>query len=176
MRIISGNRKGRVIIAPRNLPVRPTTDKAKESLFNILHHQETIEGKEVLDLFAGTGNITFEFASRDCGSVTAVDINKNCISFIKRISEKLGFQYVYTIQSDYLKYIKHTTMLFDIIFADPPYSLAELVTIPDIILDHELLKNNGLLIFEHPSSISFTDHPRLADHRNYGRVNFSFFR
>lgn len=176
MRIISGNNKGRQIIAPKNLPVRPTTDFAKESLFNILHNMVLITELDVLDLFAGTGNISYEFGSRDCKSITAVDMNHNCTQFIHQTAVKLNYKNLYIIQADYKAFVKNTNKTWDIIFADPPYNMEGIEEIPKLIFDTQLLKPDGLFILEHDKSIDFAKHTEFFDHRRYGKVNFAFFK
>jgi len=176
VRIISGKNKGRQIIAPKNLPVRPTTDFAKESLFNILHNMVLITELDVLDLFAGTGNISYEFGSRDCKSITAVDMNHNCTQFIHQTAVKLNYKNLYIIQADYKAFVKNTNKTWDIIFADPPYNMEGIEEIPKLIFDTQLLKPDGLFILEHDKSIDFAKHTEFFDHRRYGKVNFAFFK
>lgn len=176
MRIISGKNKGRQIIAPKNLPVRPTTDFAKESLFNILYNKVSLTEIDVLDLFAGTGNISYEFGSRDCKSITAVDINHNCTQFIHQTAVKLNYKNLFIIQADYKAFIKNTNKTWDIIFADPPYNMEGIGEIPKLIFDNQLLNSDGLVILEHNKSIDFVQHTEFFDHRCYGKVNFTFFK
>ncbi len=176
MRIISGNFRGKKIHAPQNLPVRPTTDFAKEGLFNILNNRIDLDRVDVLDLFAGTGNISYEFASREAKSITAIDADKNCIAFIKRTAEELDFDQIRTIHMDVFKMIKKEIGKFDIIFADPPFGLENTEKIPDMILENGLLNENGYLILEHPKEIKFENHPNLVLNRKFGHVNFSFFQ
>ena len=175
MRIISGKNKSRKIVAPTNLPVRPTTDMAKEGLFNILNNYIDFKDLDVLDLFAGTGNISYEFASRESRTITSVDNNRACIRFIRQTAEKLNFKNLFVIQSDFRAFINHTLKKWDLIFADPPYNMANIETIPKIIFEKKLLKNNGWLIIEHNKNIDFSNHPEYYNHRVYGKVNFSFF-
>ena len=175
MRIISGKNRGRKIVAPANLPVRPTTDMAKESLFNILNNHIDFKDLDVLDLFAGTGNISYEFASRESKTITSVDNNHFCTRFIQQTAEKLNYKNLNVIQSDFKAFINHTLKKWDIIFADPPYNMADIETIPKIIFEKKLLNNNGWLIIEHNSNIEFSKYLHYFDHRTYGRVNFSFF-
>lgn len=175
MRIISGKNKGRQIVAPKNLPVRPTTDFAKESLFNILNNLVSLSEADVLDIFAGTGNISYEFASRDCKSITAVDINRNCSKFIQQTAGKLNFENLSVIQSDYRSFINNAYNTWDIIYADPPYDMEGIVNIPQLVFDNQLLNPDGLLIVEHDKNIDFKAHLKFYNHRHYGKVNFTFF-
>lgn len=176
MRIISGKNKGRQIVAPKNLPVRPTTDFAKESLFNILNNLVSFSEVDVLDLFAGTGNISYEFASRDCKTITSVDINRHCTKFIQQTAVNLNFQNLFIIQSNYKSFVNNAYKKWDIIYADPPYDMEEIADIPQLIVDNELLNSEGLFILEHDKSIDFAKHPGFYDHRHYGKVNFTFFK
>ncbi len=175
MRIISGKNRGRKIVAPANLPVRPTTDMAKESLFNILNNHINFEDLDILDLFAGTGNISYEFASRESKTITSVDNNRFCTGFIQQTAEKLNYENLYVIQSDFKAFINHTLKKWDLIFADPPYNMADIETIPKIIFEKKLLKNKGWLIIEHNKNIDFSNQINYYDKRIYGKVNFSFF-
>lgn len=175
MRIISGRCKGHRLSPPSNITARPTTDFAKESLFNVLNNRVDFEAISVLDLFSGTGGISFEFASRESPSVTAVEMNKHHAYFIRKIIADLKFDGINLIQGDVFKYIKSCSAKFDLIFADPPYELPTLDSLPDLIFEHGLLKEDGIFILEHPSRKSFSAHPRFVEHRSYGNVNFSFF-
>ena len=170
MRIISGSHKGRNIIAPGNLHVRPTTD-----IFNILHNQWELKGVEVLDLFSGIGSISYEFASRGAGSVIAVDLNYSCVRFITDTSKKLEFHQIKPIKADVFRFLTKINASFDIIFADPPYDMEGIDKIPDLIFENNLLKSEGNLVIEHPAGIDFSSHPGFDQHRKYSRVNFSFF-
>lgn len=176
MRIISGSHRGRNIIAPSNLPVHPTTDMAKTALFNILNSYFNIEDLNVLDLFAGTGNITYEFASRGCRSVTSVDIEEKCTSFIHSTIEKLNFNNIKIIRNNVFQYLSKTSEKFNLIFADPPYDLAELESIADAVFVNgksEILEAEGWLVIEHSKRNSFKEHPNFYQQRTYGKVNFS---
>jgi 16S rRNA (guanine(966)-N(2))-methyltransferase RsmD len=176
MRIISGKNKGRRITAPKNLPVRPTTDMAKESLFNILNNQIYFDEIDVLDLFAGTGNISYEFASRGAHIIHSVDNNRHCSHFIERTAASLDYDSIHSIQSDYKYFIRHARLKWDVIFADPPYSMREIFQdLPHLIFEHQLLKENGIFVLEHSEAYSYEDHPNFYEHRHYGRVHFSFF-
>lgn len=174
MRIISGKNKGRHIVAPANLPVRPTTDLGKESLFNILNNYFYFDRVNVLDLFAGTGNITYEFASRDALSVIAIDNHHGCTDFIKKTIDKLQYNNVSVIKADVFQFIERCRQTFDIIFADPPYDLDGIEKIPDIVFKNQLLKPDGWLIIEHSKEYDFSQHPYFFEHRKYGKLNFSF--
>ncbi len=176
MRIISGSHKGRNIKAPTNLPVRPTTDLAKESLFNILNNHFDFEDLDVLDLFAGTGNISYEFASRGAKRIVSVENNYRCAEFIRKAAQEFGFNKIITVQrANVFVFLKYPQIPFDLIFADPPYEMEGIDTIPDLVFEQNLLKNGGWLILEHSKANSFKDHPLLLQHRNYGKVNFSIF-
>ncbi len=175
MRIHSGKHKGRRIQPPRNITARPTTDFAKEGLFNVLNNLIDFEEVSVLDLFAGIGSISVELASRGCGNVTAVEMNKVHTSFIRKACHELNIDSVHIVQGDVFRYLKSTSIKFDVVFADPPYQLDNFEKIPDIIFEKELLKEEGIFILEHSGKISFNAHPRFKEHRKYGNVNFSFF-
>lgn len=176
MRIISGRYKRRIISPPNNLPVRPTTDMAKESLFNILVNNIDFSEKTALDLFAGTGNISYEFISRGCMSVTAVDHDFGCAKFINNTAQKLEMNELTVIRLDVTRFIETTTNKYDIIFADPPYKLNNIEEIITSIFKNDLLKSGGWFIVEHESNLDFSELMHFYDHRKYGRVNFSFFR
>ena len=175
MRIISGKYKRRLIKPPKDLPVRPTTDMARESLFNILENKTDFEGKSVLDLFSGTGAVSYEFVSRGCKDVLAVDSNFKCVQFIKKTASEFEMKDLLTIKGDVFKFLSRTKSSFDIIFADPPYDLENLDTIPELVFSNNLLNENGIFILEHPKIYDFSNHPKFVDHRKYGKVNFSFF-
>lgn len=177
MRIISGRYRGKRLIAPKKLPVRPTTDMAKESLFNILNNQFYIEEIKVLDLFAGTGNISFEFASRGANSITAVDSHAGCIKYVSKINEELDFN-IDIIRSDVFQYLKRTVDKFDVIFADPPYNLdlEKFQQIPESVFSNTLLQEDGLLIIEHSPQTNLSDLPNFKEQRKYGSSIFSFFQ
>lgn len=175
MRIISGKYKGRIITPPKNLPVRPTTDMAKESLFNILRNYIDLEDKSVLDLFAGTGNLTFEFVSRGCKNVDSIDKDNGCVKFIKQNIDKLNIENVKVTRLDVFRFLKISKNKYHLIFADPPYSLAGIDTIPSLILSSDILHEEGLLVLEHPKDYDFSSTNGFIEHRKYGSVNFSFF-
>jgi len=175
VRIISGKHARKFILAPTNLPVRPTTDFAKEALFNILSNRFDFEGLQVLDLCTGTGNIAYEFAARGAEQVLGVDMDTKCIRFVDRTAKELGFDSLYTLKSDVVRYLSRTEQRFDIIFADPPYDWESTSKIPGLVFERGLLNPEGWLIVEHPREISFNDHPNLIDTRKYGKVWFSMF-
>ncbi|MEC3908183.1 RsmD family RNA methyltransferase [Tamlana sp. 2201CG12-4] len=176
MRIISGLYKSRKIVAPKNLPVRPTTDMAKESLFNIINNLYYFDEVSVLDLFAGTGNISYEFASRGTEQITSVDQDFGCIRFINQIAEKFEMP-INTIKSDVFKFLEKTSMQVDIIFADPPYGLTneQFAQIPELIFKNNLLLNNGLLVIEHSKHTNLSHINHYAYSKSYGGNTFSFF-
>lgn len=175
MRIISGTYKGRLIKPPKNFRARPTTDFAKENLFNILNNHFDFTELDVLDLFSGTGSISYEFASRECNSVISVDSNFKHHTFIKKTIESLGFKNIKAIKSDAFKYVKSCPKKFDIIFADPPYDLPKMDAIPAFILEQDILKKEGWLIVEHGDKTNFSKNAGFKEMRKYGGVNFSIF-
>lgn len=175
MRIISGKYRGKIIRPPQNFNARPTTDLAKESLFNILVNRYDISDIAVLDLFSGTGSISYEFASRDCPIVHLVEINHKNFAFIMKTIRELGFKQIRATQANVTGFLSTCQTKYDIIFADPPYDLSWLQELPDMVLEHDLLKPGGVFILEHPRSVNFAGHHALKEHRNYGSVNFSFF-
>ena len=175
MRIISGRNKGRNILAPANLPVRPTTDMAKESLFNILGNHIIFSEISALDLFTGTGNIAYELVSRGCKQVTAIDSDFRCIRFVRQVMEKLGYNEIIPVQTDYAAFLSRATNRWDLIFADPPYSMNDIERIPALVWEKGLLNNRGWLVIEHDKYHDFSNLNGFFDHRKYGRVNFSFF-
>ncbi|MBT0608001.1 RsmD family RNA methyltransferase [Aequorivita echinoideorum] len=176
MRIISGTHKGRRLTAPKNLPVRPTTDFAKEALFNILRVRYFFEELSVLDLFSGTGNISFEFASRGVPTITAVDENYACIQFINKISDEFDFPII-PIKSEVSKYLETISGQFDIIFADPPYefNVSQLESIKNVIFEKKLLKEEGILVIEHSKMNDLSNLENFSEARKYGGNMFSFF-
>ena len=174
MRIINGTQRGKIIKVPKGLPVRPTTDFAKEALFNILANKIDIENTSVLDLFSGTGHISLEFASRGSNNVTAVDKNAQCVGFLRTISKELKFD-INTVKSDVFLFLKNCKTSFDLIFADPPYDLDEIPKINEMVFTNRLLKENGILIIEHGPKTNLEHCQGFTQHRKYGNVNFSFF-
>lgn len=176
MRIIGGFCGGRVIRVNAKLPVRPTTDLAKESLFNILGNHKEFDGLKVLDLFSGTGNITYEFASRGAALVDSVDMNNKCIQFIRATALDFKLTQIQPIQANAFQFLKNARLTYDIIFADPPYESEDIETIPLLVFEKNMLNKGGWLIVEHSKSISFEAHPCFFQARKYGKVNFSIFR
>jgi 16S rRNA (guanine966-N2)-methyltransferase len=176
MRIIGGTLRGLRLNPPKNLPVRPTTDLAKEALFNILQNQTDLENIKVLDLFAGTGNITLEFASREAAQVTAIDRSIHCINYIKDTARQHRLEQIKTYKADVFKYLELETEQYDLIFADPPYDLNRIPEIPKIIFEKNLLLPGGMLIVEHQSLQNLSNHPAFSEQRQYGHSAFSFFK
>ena len=175
MRIISGRCGGRTITPPKNLRARPTTDFAKENLFNVLGNLIDFEGIEVLDLFAGTGSISYEFASRGAASVTSVEINAVHYNFIRSTAKTYGFTNLHPVKANVFLYLKSCSKKFDVIFSDAPYDLEGSEQVVDMVLEGDMLKEGGLFIFEHSKSMSFENHPNFKQLRSYGSVQFSFF-
>ena len=176
MRIISGKYRGRSINPPRNLRARPTTDFAKENLFNVLNNLIDFEQTDVLDLFAGTGSISYEFASRGARNVTSVEINAVHYDFIRRTVRELGCDNIFVVKANAFLYLKSCPKQFDLIFSDAPYDLEGSSEVIDLVFDGGLLRDDGLLIFEHSGKKNFSDHPNFWQSRNYGSVEFSFFK
>lgn len=174
MRIISGVHKGRKINPPANLPVRPTTDIAKEALFNILVNRIDLDGAAVLDLCAGTGNVSFEFASRGAGSIVAVDIHRNCLLFIKSTAEKLHMP-IRTVMADVVRFVNSDHGNYTLIFCDLPFDLKLHVDVAGAILKRGLLAPQGLLVMEHGRETDLSALPCFIEMRKYGKVHFSFF-
>ena len=176
MRIISGTYGGRRLSPPKNITARPTTDFAKESLFNLLNNRMDLEGADVLDLFAGTGGIGIECVSRGACEVTAVDIAHVQQNWIISCCKQLGIRNLSVIRGDVFKFLASCRMQYDLIFADPPYALEQLPALPDLILQQAILKENGWLVVEHGKDTDFTSHPNHVETRTYGSVHFSFFQ
>ena len=172
MRIISGTHKGRKIIPPNNLRLRPTTDKAKEALLNIVHNRYFFKNKNMLDLFSGSGNIALEFASRGVKDIIAIDNNIDCIDFIRDTAKSFQLN-INPLLHDSLEYVKNCKQKFNFIFLDPPYNYKNYYEIKDLIIKKKLVKKDGLLIIEHSKEIKFDD-PKV-ELRNYGTVHFSLF-
>lgn len=175
MRIIGGKLRGKCIVPPKTYPARPTTDFAKEGLFNVLDNEYEFEGLAILDLFAGTGNIGFEFASRGAALVDAVEMNPSNADFIRRSAASLGLSNHTVIHHNVFDFLGICTRRYDIVFADPPYSLEGLESIPDKVLAASIVHPGGYFILEHPEGYSFSDHNAFVKERRYGNVHFSFF-
>ena len=176
MRIICGAYRGKTIVKDNRLTVRPTTDFAKEGLFNILSNRFDISSFEVLDLFSGSGSIGYEFASRGCREIHAVEINPRHVAFIRSTAAQLGLSQMRVIRDDAFHFLSICKAKYDIVFADPPYDLPRISEIPDLIFGYGLLKAEGIFILEHSKRNDFTGHEFLFDYRNYGNVHFSFFK
>lgn len=174
MRIIGGSHKGRNIKVPGDLPVRPTTDFAKEGLFNILVNRVSFPDISALDLFSGTGHISLELASRGCKQVVAVDSSFKCAGFLRSISHELGFN-INAIKGDVFTFLKSAHTSWDLIFADPPYDLDNIPLIHELVFEKGLLNPGGLLIIEHGPRTKLETLAHFIQHRKYGNVNFSFF-
>lgn len=175
MRIIAGIFRGRRLNPPGNLPVRPTTDMAREALFNILRNRVEFEQVDVLDLFSGTGAVSFEFLSRGVKQVTSIDQNPKCVDFQRQTAEKLEVNNIFPLRMDVFNFLGRSRQRFDLIFADPPYDLKQLELIPSLVLP-KFLKAGGLFVLEHSAQHSFTNNPFFIEQRHYGKVNFSFFQ
>jgi 16S rRNA (guanine966-N2)-methyltransferase len=177
MRVIGGRFKGRRFNPPKFFKARPTTDFAKESLFNLINNEIDLQGARVLDLFAGTGSISYEFMSRGANYVCSVDISSKYLGYIKKTAEEINPEekVVRTIKADVLKFIRKHELDYDIIFADPPYDLPEIDTIAKLIFENTTLKSDALVIIEHSASTDYSAHTEFKYLRKYGKVNFSFF-
>ena len=175
MRIISGKHGGRKFHPPTNMPARPTTDIAKEGLFNIIQNNLDIESLVTLDLFGGTGSISYELASRGCEDLTLVEQDHNTIQFIKKTVEELKFDNFKILKMDVFTYIKNCTLSFDFIFAGPPYALKNIDDIPNLIFEKKMLNVNGWFILEHTPRNNYEKHPNFLRSKNYGTTIFSIF-
>ncbi len=178
MRIIGGKFKSRRFNPPAdNWPTRPTTDYAKEGLFNILTNLLDFEDVKVLDLFGGTGSHSYEFISRGCTDVTYVDKFPACIAFVKKTAEALEIaDHIKIVRSDVFQFMEHATSQYDYIFAGPPYGLPSLDSIPDVLFAKQLLREDGLFVMEHNPNHNFKNHAHFFQERNYGKTIFSFFK
>ena len=179
MRIITGRYKGRHFDIPRSFKARPTTDFAKENIFNVLIQYVEFDGATALDLFSGTGSITLELLSRGCQQVVSVELDRDHHRFICDCLKKLevkGGNAVLPLRGDVFRFVKSCKQQFDFIFADPPYALKELSTLPDLIFERQLLKDDGIFVLEHGKDHDFSQHPHFVEHRQYGSVNFSLFK
>ncbi len=175
MRIVGGKYKGRMFNPGKKFKARPTTDIAKEGLFNILENRYDFTTKHVLDLFSGTGSMAYEFVSRGSAFVTLVENNFSHYKFILEVIDQLKIENAKVFKADVFKFLKKSPETFQIIFADPPFELPQFETIPDTVLSTSLLADDGVFILEHPKNFDFSKHPFFKEVRNYGKVNFSFF-
>lgn len=175
MRIIRGKYGRRRFDVPTNITARPTTDFARENIFNVLENMVDFEGLSALDLFAGTGAITFEFLSRGCADVTAVEKASTQYNFIRKVAQQLNVDNLTLIKGDALKFIDTCTKKFDLIFADPPYDMPDFASVPVKILGSQMLKPGTIIVVEHSKNHDFSTLPHFIDHRTYGSVNFSIF-
>ena len=178
MRIITGKYKGRHFDIPRSFKARPTTDFAKENIFNVLTQYIDFDGAEALDLFSGTGSISLELLSRGCEHVVSVEMDRDHHRFILECSKKLSIpnSQFSILRGDVFRFLNSCKLQFDFIFADPPYALKELPTIPDLVFEKRLLKEGGIFVFEHGKDYDFSQHPHYVEHRQYGSVNFTIFQ
>lgn len=175
MRIVGGRFKGTRFNPPKLKPTRPTTDIAKEGLFNFVGNYYNFDNIRFLDLFGGTGSISYEFASRGCPDITTVEQYPKCIRFIRETSESLGLEQHRILQMDVFQFIANCNEQFDLIFAGPPYPLPNLATLPDLVFEQDMLEGAGWFILEHNPQHDFSDHPKYIHHRNYGTTIFSIF-
>ena len=177
MRIITGKYKGRHFEVPRSFSARPTTDFAKENLFNVLQaYIDFSDGPTALDLFSGTGSITLELVSRGCSRVISVELDVRHHRLIRQFLDKLQDTAAMPVRADALQFVAKCREQFDFIFADPPYVLPQIPDLPDIVLGRNLLREGGLFVLEHGKTNDFSRHSRFVEHRSYGSVNFSFFQ
>lgn len=176
MRIIGGKLKGKVILPPNGYKARPTTDFAKEGLFNILDNEYEFDGLQVLDLFGGTGAISFEFASRGAGRVYCVEMLPLHASFIRSQAGKFGLSNLTVVHHNVFDFLEICHEKFDIIFADPPYAIEGLDTIPDKVFAKDILHPDCYFILEHPGTFDFSNHPHFVKEKKYGNVHFTFFK
>lgn len=176
MRIITGEYKGRHFDIPKTFKARPTTDFAKENIFNVLNAYIDFDGATALDLFSGTGSISLELLSRGCSSVISVEADRDHHAFIRQCITKLGTNRCVPIRGDVFRFIKGCRQQFDFIFADPPYALPELETIPGKVFEYGLLKPEGVFVFEHGKHNDFSGNEHYVEHRAYGSVNFTIFK
>lgn len=176
MRVISGIYKHRRWDVPRTFSARPTTDFAKESLFNILANRIDLEDATALDLFSGTGSISIELVSRGCSHVVSVEKDPAHHAFIRKVMETVRTDKCIPVKGDAFKYIAGCSTQFDFIFADPPYQLENIADIPDLIFEANLLAPDGIFVLEHGKANDFSAHPRFTDMKVYGSVHFSFFK
>lgn len=176
MRIIGGRLKGKTILPPMGYKARPTTDFAREALFNILDNEYEFDDLKVLDLFGGTGAVSFEFGSRGVGRVYCVEMNRENASFIKTEATRLGLDNVTMVRDNVFDFLDICHEKFDIVFADPPYALDGLAGIPDKVFEKGILHPDSYFILEHGPDHSFKEHPHFFKERSYGKVHFTFFK
>ncbi|MDR3217626.1 MAG: RsmD family RNA methyltransferase [Dysgonamonadaceae bacterium] len=176
MRIISGKYKSRRFDVPKSFKARPTTDFAKENLFNVIGNLIDLEDIVALDLFSGTGSISFELLSRGCKEVICIEKDAAHYTFIKKVKAELKADNLYPLKTDVFKYLESGLQTFDFIFADPPYALKNLSLIPELVLSKALLNPEGIFVMEHPKEYDFSQLPGFIQKRVYGAVNFSIFR
>lgn len=175
MRIIRGSHQRRLIHPPASLPVRPTTDIAKESLFNVLEYYTDLDNIRAMDLFAGTGNISYELMSRGCELVVAIENNPRCVKFIADTATMLSMKNLQVVRADVFRFLTKVHTRFDLVFADPPYEHADIGLLPGLVLTDSVLNPDGVFVLEHPREFDFSDHAFFAEQRKYGKVNFTFF-
>lgn len=175
MRIIGGKLRGKTIMPPQGYKARPTTDFAKEGLFNVLNNEYEMEGLQVLDLFGGTGAISYEFASRGASRVYCVEMLPLHANFIKSQAALFGMDNLTVVRHNVFEFLEICREKFDIIFADPPYALEDLATLPDKVFSRDILHPGAYFILEHPDEYDFSSHPRFVKEKKYGNVHFSFF-
>ena len=176
MRIISGTLKGRRFTPPTNLKARPTTDFAKEGLFNILNNQIDLEGLRVLELFSGSGSIGLEFISHEVASVDGIEISAQHIQYIKKVCKELDVTNYQLYKNDVFRFLKACKDSYDLVYADPPYQIKDLATLPDLVLNGNIVQPGGYFILEHGRDNNFESHPRFVNERKFGNVHFSFFQ
>lgn len=176
MRIIGGKLKGKTILPPVGYKARPTTDFAREALFNILDNEYEFDDLKVLDLFGGTGAVSYEFASRGVGRVYCVEMSRENASFIKTEASRLGLDNVTMVRDNVFDFLNVCHEKFDIVFADPPYAIEGLETIPDRIFEKDILHPDCYFILEHGPGHDFSSHPHFFKQRSYGKVHFTFFK
>jgi 16S rRNA (guanine966-N2)-methyltransferase len=176
VRIVGGDHKGRIIEVSRDFISRPTTDFAREALFNIVANYFNFTEVKLLDLFSGTGSISFECCSRGCREIDLVDISSRYVQFIGKTAAKMNMSGIHTIKMDVFRFLPICKKQYDLIFADPPFELENLTDLPEAVLSRDLLLPGGWFILEHPKKYSFNLVPQFFDGRKYGNVHFSFFR
>lgn len=176
MRIINGELSGRRPLIPKNLLARPTTDVSREGLFNILRNRLDFENSRVLDLFSGTGIISYEFASMGCRDITCVERDRFHCAAIRKNFEFLDINTIRLIETDAFNFLKKDVHPFDFIFADPPYDHHQLINLPSLVIGKNRLRPDGFFVLEHGPDKNFKDFPGFAEERKYGKVHFSFFK